>query len=96
MRQQTTSVGILYPAADIALSSILQSGDAPKLHPALLVQEECNMSLAPSAGYTVERMGRPVSPCARAGIAVFGTYSAPKVDSIGDSSSDSGKLFGSV
>jgi hypothetical protein len=52
--------------------------------------------IAPSAGYTVERMGRPVSPCARDGIAVFGTYSAPKVDSIGDSSSDSGKLLGSV
>jgi hypothetical protein len=51
---------------------------------------------APSAGDTVESMDRPVFPCASVVIDVLGTYSAPKVDSIGDSSSDSGKEFGSV
>jgi hypothetical protein len=51
---------------------------------------------APSAGDTVEIMDRPVSPCASAVIDVLGTYSAPKVDSIGASSSDSGNFFGSV
>jgi hypothetical protein len=54
------------------------------------------MSRAPFAANAVESMDRPVSLCASAGIDVLGTYSASKVDCIGDRSSDSGKEFGSV
>jgi hypothetical protein len=96
IRQQTAPVGILYPASDTALRSNLKRGDAQNLLPALVVKEECDMIHVPSAEDTVERMDRPGFPCASAGIDVFGTYSAPKVDSIGDSCSDSGKQFGSV
>jgi hypothetical protein len=96
IRQQTTPVGIMYPALATALSDNLQSEDAPILNPALVVEEECNMVHAPSVGDTVECMDRPVPPCDSADIAVFETFSAPNVDSIGDSSSDSDDQFGSV
>jgi hypothetical protein len=96
IRQQTAPVGIVYPTSATVLCGNLRSADAPNLLPALEVQEECNMVHAPFAGDTVECIDRLVSPCASAVIDVLGTYSAPKVDSIGDSSSDSGKEFESA
>jgi hypothetical protein len=51
---------------------------------------------APFAGDTLESMDRPVSPCASAATDILKTYSAPCLDSIADSTSDSGKYFGSV
>jgi hypothetical protein len=96
IRQQTAPVGKVYPTSATVLFDNLRSGDVLNLLPALEVQEECNMVHAPSAGDTIECIDRPVSPCASDVIDVLGTYSAPKVESIGDSSSDSGKEFGSV
>jgi hypothetical protein len=87
-RQQTEPVGIVYPTSATVTSGNLKIGVVPNLIPALVAQEECNMVHAPSAGDTVESMDRPVSPCSSD---VLGTYSAPKVDSVGHSSRDSGK-----
>jgi hypothetical protein len=91
IRQQTAPFGIMYHTPAPVLSGNLKSDDVPNLHAAFVVLEECNMVHAPSARDTVESMDRPVSTCASAVIDVLGTYSAPKVDSIGDSSSVSGK-----
>jgi hypothetical protein len=96
IRQQTSPVGIVYPASATVLSGNFKSGVVSNLLPASVVQEECNLVHAPSAGDNVESMDRPVSPCASAVIDVLGTYSAPRVDSIGYICSDSGKEFGSV
>jgi hypothetical protein len=96
IRQQTAPVGIVYPSSATVSFGNLRSGDVPNLLSAIEVQDKCNMVHALSAGDTVECIDKPVSPCASAVINVLGTYSAPKVDSIGDSSSDSGKEFGSV
>jgi hypothetical protein len=90
-QQQTASVGALYPASDTALSGNHQSVDATNLHPEFVVQDECNMSHEPLAGDTFERIDRPFSQCASAGIDVLRTYSARKLDIIEDSISDSGK-----
>jgi hypothetical protein len=94
--QQTTAFGKVHPTSANVLSGNLKGGDVSNLFRALVGQEELNMVHALSAGDTAESMGRPVSSCAKAIIYVLGTYSAPNVDSIGDSSSDSGKEFGSV
>jgi hypothetical protein len=91
IRQQTAPVGRVYPTSATALSGNFKSGVVPSLLPASMVQEKCNMVHAPSARDTVQSMDRPVSPCASAIIDVLGTYYAPKVDSIGDISSDSSK-----
>jgi hypothetical protein len=96
IRQQTTPLGIVYPTSATVLFGNFKSVVVPNLLPASVEQEESNMVHAPSAGDTVELMDRPVSPCASAVIHVLGTYYAPKVDSIGANSSDSGKEFGSV
>jgi hypothetical protein len=93
IRQQTAPFGIVYHTSATVLFGNLKIGDVPNILPALEVREEYNMVHASSAGDTVESMDRPVSTCASAGSDVLGTYYASKLDSIGDSRSDSGREF---